>query len=99
MLANYGCSLAKQSSQNIKMTSEPENPDLNLSKYKTLPIKVNKTYTLKSNWDMKGETYVLPEGVTLKSRGGVFKNGTLIGNETKIDSKNPFFEEVSIMGN
>ena len=99
LLANCGCSSAKQTAQNAKsINTKVENSKLDISKYKTLPIKANKTYTLKSNWDLDGETYVLPEGVTLKSRGGVFKNGTLIGNETKIDSKKPLFEEVLIMG-
>lgn len=99
LLANCGCSSAKQTAQNAKsINTKVENSKLDMSKYKTLPIKANNTYTLKSNWDLKGETYVLPEGVTLKSRGGVFKNGTLIGNETKIDSKKPLFEKVSIMG-
>lgn len=99
LLANCGCSSAKQTEQNAKsINTKVDNSQFDMSKYKTLPIKANKTYTLKSNWDLKGETYVLPEGVTLKSRGGVFKNGTLIGNETKIDSKKPLFEEVLIMG-
>lgn len=99
LLSNCGCSSAKHSSQNAKVISSiGEDSGLDLSKYKTLPIKANKTYTLKSDWNLKGETYVLPEGVTLKSRGGVFKNGTLIGNKTKIDSKNPLFEEIAIMG-
>ena len=99
MLANCGCSSAKQSAQSTKsVTTKIEDSGLDLSKYKTLPIKANKTYTLKSNWDLKGETYVLPNGVTLKSKGGVFKNGTLIGNNTKIDTKKPLFNKVSIMG-
>lgn len=99
MLANCGCSSAKQSAQSTKsVTTRIEDLGLDLSKYKTLPIKANKTYTLKSNWDLKGETYVMPEGVTLKSRGGVFKNGTLIGNNTKINTKKPLFNKVSIGG-
>lgn len=99
MLANCGCSSAKQSTQSTKsVTTRIEDSGLDLSKYKTLPIKANKTYTLKSNWDLKGETYVLPEGVTLKCKGGVFKNGTLIGNNTKIDTKKPLFNKVSILG-
>ena len=100
MLASCRCSSAKQSTQSVKsITVKTEDLGLDLSKYKTLPIKANKTYTLKSNWDLKGETYVLPEGVTLKGRGGVFKNGTLIGNDTKIDTKKALFDKVSIMGN
>lgn len=99
MLVNCGCSSAKQSAQSTKsVTTKIEDSGLDLSKYKTLPIKANKTYTLKSNWDLKGETYVLPEGVTLKSKGGVFKNGTLIGNNTKIDTRKPLFNKVSILG-
>lgn len=99
MLANCGCSSAKQSAQSTKsVTTRIEDSVLDLSKYKTLPIKANKTYTLKSNWDLEGETYVLPDGVTLKSKGGVFKNGTLIGNNTKIDTKKPLFNKVSIIG-
>lgn len=100
MLVNCGCSSAKPSAPSSKsVTTSLEDSGLDLSKYKTLPIKANKTYTLKSNWDLKGETYVLPEGVTISSRGGVFKNGTLIGNNTKIDTKKPLFNKVSIMGN
>ena len=99
LLPNCGCLSAKQPSENVEsITTIIEDSALNLCKYKTLPIQANQTYTLKSNWDLKGETFVLPEGVTLKSRGGVFKNGALIGKNTKIDSKNPLFEDVSIMG-
>lgn len=99
MLANCGCSSAKQSAQSTKSTTAKfADSGLNLSKYKTLPIKANKAYTLKSNWDLKGETYLMPEGVILKSRGGVFKNGSLIGNDTKIDTKKALFDKVSIKG-
>lgn len=99
LLANCGCLSAKQPAENVEsITTIIEDSALSQSKNKILPIQANQTYTLYSNWDLKGETYVLPEGVTLKSRGGVFKNGTLIGKNTKIDSKNPLFEDVSIMG-
>lgn len=69
-----------------------------LSQYKMLPIKANKTYTLESIWDLQGETYMLPEGVTLKSIGGVFKNGILIGNNTKIEPEQRLFDKVRIEG-
>lgn len=99
MLANCRCSSAKQSAKSTKsVTTRIEDCGLDLRKYKTLPIMANKTYTLKSNWDLKGETYILPEGVTLRSKGGVFKNGTLIGNNTKTDIKKALFDKVSIMG-
>lgn len=99
ILANCGCSTAKQSAQSTRsVTTKIEDPELDLSKYETLPIEANKTYTLKSDWNLKGETYILPEGVTIKSKRGIFKNGTLIGNNTKIDTKKPLFDKVSIKG-
>ena len=99
LLAKCGCLSAKQPSENVEsITTIIEDSALNQSKYKILPIQANQTYTLNSNWNLKGETYVLPEGVTLKSRGGVFENGILIGNNTKIDTNKPLFEKVSIMG-
>lgn len=99
MLANCGCSSAKQSAQSTKtVTTRIEDSGLDLSKYKTLPIKANKTYTLKSNWDLKGETFVLPEGVTIEAKGGVFENGTLIGNSTKLKTGEVIFDKVFIKG-
>lgn len=99
LIANCGCSSAKQGAQSSKsVTTKNEDSGLELSTNKTLPIKAYKTYTLKSNWDLKGETYVLPKGVTLKVKGGVFKNGTLIGNNTKIDTRETVFDKVSIQG-
>lgn len=99
MLVNCGCSSSKHSVQSTKsVATKIEDSGLDLSKYKTLPIEANKTYTLITNWDLKGETYVLPEGVTLSGKGGMFKNGTLIGNNTKIDTKKALFDKVSIIG-
>lgn len=99
IFSNCGCSSVRQNAQSKKLVStKVVDSALDLSKYKALPIKANSIYVLKSNWDLEGETYVLPNGVTLKGNGGVFKNGTLIGNNTKIDTKKALFDKVSIKG-
>ena len=47
---------------------------------------------------MEGKEYFIPSGVTIKQKHGVIKNGTLIGNGTKIDAKKALFEKVKIKG-
>ena len=63
-----------------------------------MPIDANKSFTLKTDWDLNGETYLIPEGVTLKSKGGVFFNGKLVGDNTAIDTRNALFSKVTILG-
>lgn len=99
LLCNCGCSSSTQSVQNmISIATKAPDSELDLSLYKTLPLKANTTYTLKANWDLKGETYILPKGIILKGKGGVFTNGILIGNNTKIDTKVALFDKVLIKG-
>lgn len=99
LCVNCGCFSAKRSTQREKFVVPVlEESRLDLRKYKILPIKSNETFTLESDWDLMGDIYMLPEGVTLNGKGGVFKNGTLIGNHTRIKTKEPLFHKVSIMG-
>lgn len=63
------------------------------------PVAENSVYLLKKDYDLKGKTYVMPQGVTIKINNGVFKNGTLIGQNTKIEGKQPVFDKVTIKGN
>lgn len=48
--------------------------------------------------NLKGNKVLIPEGVTLVAGKGVIKNGTLIGNNTKIISTAPIFLDVHING-
>lgn len=66
--------------------------------YLFFPAKRNSSYTLKKDIDLCGKTYIIPEGVTLKVRKGVIKNGTLIGQDTKIYGDQPIFDNVTIKG-
>ncbi len=48
--------------------------------------------------DLEGKTYQIPKGVTIRQKGGVIKNGALIGNRTKLISKKAIFDKVTIKG-
>ena len=53
---------------------------------------------VKDDVDLKNRKCRLPKGVTLNFQGGVIKNGTLAGDETKIDSHGVCFDRVRIQG-
>ena len=41
---------------------------------------------------------LLPKGFVLKANGGVLRNGTIIGNDTKIDGTDTLFDHIIIKG-
>lgn len=49
--------------------------------------------------DLKGGICILPKDITLCARGGMLRNGMIIGNGTKIQGKNVIFDKVTIKGN
>lgn len=53
---------------------------------------------IKDTIDLKNKTCRIPAGVTLRLRGGYLKNGTLVGDMTKIRSCRPCFNRVRIQG-
>ena len=48
--------------------------------------------------DLKGKKVKLPQGYTLVFKKGIVKNGTLIGNKTKISCDSKAFDHVTIEG-
>ena len=53
--------------------------------------KQNITCVITKPWDLKGKSFLLPKNSTVFFKeGGCIKNGTLVGNSTKIKYKNPF---------
>lgn len=48
--------------------------------------------------DLRGHKCVVPPDVTLTFNGGVVKNGTLVGNNTRLNGKIPYFDRVRITG-
>ena len=56
-------------------------------------------YVLKDTIDLQAKTLVLPKGVTIcKKKGGLIRNGRLIGNNTKVNSCSVIFDKVKIEG-
>lgn len=48
------------------------------------------TYIIKSDYDLQGDTIIVPEGCRVKFKKGSFTNGVLIGTETILESGRPF---------
>lgn len=57
-----------------------------------------KVYELKNEIDLEGKVCVLPADVTIKAKGGIIKNGILVGQNTKVLYKHTIFDRVSIKG-
>ena len=57
-----------------------------------------KTVVIEQHVDLGGAVCVLPEGITLDFKGGIVKNGTIVGNRTKIKSNGSIFDNVKVKG-
>ena len=55
-------------------------------------------FSIERDIDLLGKVLVLPEGITLKEKGGCLKNGVIVGNDTKIFSKGALFDHISVEG-
>ena len=53
---------------------------------------------VKNDIDLRGKVLSLPEGVTLNFKNGIFKNGIIIGNNTKIKCNKQAFDHIEIKG-
>jgi len=71
---------------------------INIS-YNTLGQIRGDNITITDVIDLKGGVCCIPQGKTLVFNGGLIKNGTLIGNKTKIDCNTAAFDKVNIKGN
>lgn len=61
-------------------------------------INSGETVVITEDIDLQGQTMDLPSDVKLSFQGGVIKNGTIIGDETRIDCQSVAFDNVSIKG-
>lgn len=53
---------------------------------------------IKDTINLNNRKCILPEGITLRFKGGVIKNGTLVGNKTRINCEKGIFDHVRILG-
>lgn len=60
----------------------------------------NNEYYIQYNYDLKGASITLPANISLVFAGGSIKNGTLIGNNTRIQAKRGvcIFDNITIQG-
>lgn len=63
-----------------------------------LPFSAGSRITISKDYDLNGKVFRVPEGVILVSQGGVFKNGSLYGSETKVVGEKTLFQNVEIKG-
>lgn len=54
--------------------------------------------TISDTIDLDNRRCVLPEGIMLNFKGGVIRNGTLVGNKTRLKSSGVCFDRVRILG-
>lgn len=58
----------------------------------------NRRMLLTSDIDLKGQTMTIPENTILVGKGGVIKNGTVVGTNTTVETNKAVFSDVSIQG-
>lgn len=58
----------------------------------------NRSIIISKDVDLNGTTKYLPKDYILEFKGGIIKNGTLIGNQTKIKCTGKGFDRVNIRG-
>lgn len=66
--------------------------------YEIIGVPHRGVIVIKDTIDLNNRRCTLPEGITLKFKGGVIKNGTLVGNKTKINCEEGIFNRVRILG-
>ena len=63
-------------------------------------VEENTIYEIRYNFDLDGASVTIPEGCILKFNGGSIANGTLVGQNTKIDAVPvTIFNNISFSGN
>lgn len=62
--------------------------------------KPNMIYKVTKDYDLGGNTLTIPTDCILDFQGGSFSNGTIVGDNTKIDAEvNQIFNDITISGN
>lgn len=94
-LMSASCSKSK-SKEVVRINREVETPD-------TLWVDAlgrveNGIFIIEHDIDLDGRVCLLPKGVILKKNQGVIKNGTLVGDFTKIQAEGALFDKVTISG-
>lgn len=80
-------------------TQMPQREVTDSISYRRIGVVIENNWILiKKDINLRGSVCVLPKGMTLCAKGGMLKNGTLIGNDTKIQGGSVLFDKVKIEG-
>lgn len=79
-------------------TSKKVDADNTQISYQQLGIGTDDKLIIGRDIDLQGGICELPHGCTIVFKGGIVKNGTLIGKDTKIAGKGVLFDHVNIKG-
>lgn len=90
LLSSTNC----RGNSNTRIISEPKDTIMG----QALGFEPEKVFVLSEDIDIDNKVCVLPKGVTIKSRGGVIKNGIIVGQNTKILYKEAVFDNITIKG-
>lgn len=83
-------------SMNEQRKTQTENIDYILQTSES--VLSGKPFFLDKVIDLKGKTFEFPEGASIVNKGGLFKNGTLVGNDTRIVAEGVIFDNIRIKG-
>lgn len=101
-LCLIGFAIGKINCKNVKIKQVEEInkriDSLLIGPHRIFPSNPNTTYHVSKDVDLEGYVYNIPEGVTIIPRGGLIKNGILVGNNTKIKGLHTVFDHVYIKG-
>lgn len=87
----FFCSFVS-SQQNSFTSNQDDNIIIDVTLRRGKPLaeqlsKDNTVYEVRYTFDLKGRSVVIPQGCVLVFNGGKFRNGTIVGNVTRIENK------------
>ena len=98
LLATVFCSCSNKSEQTVAWEVGIEVSEDTVSYLQVLGEPVQGLMVVKDDIDLKNRRCCLPKDVTLRFQGGVIKNGTLVGDGTRIENCGICFDRVRILG-
>lgn len=94
----FCCSICSSCSVCAKHSVNANTVDVQRVSYKQLGTIKSGKIVITKDVDLKGKVCEIPRKYTLVFKGGLIKNGTLVGNNTKLSFENQVFNHVSFLG-
>lgn len=98
LLAMLVCACSSHQEEQVVWESGLEVSEDSIAYQQVLGEPEQGVLAIEDDVDLKGKVCCLPENVTMKFCGGIVKNGTLVGDGTKIASEGACFDRVRILG-